>query len=144
MNVLSNCVWITQNRSVISLGVITLNSHDQLNAGSRYQSLRNSKANNSHSHIAKAVAIRTAAEDKLALEKADRIIASMPVKLNNAVVEGRQCLLVMPVDGFDITMKVPQVVQKVMEGLSQFGVNYKIERRPDPGFPASHYLVARW
>lgn len=119
-----------------------MKSHDRINAG-RYQSLRNSKTN-ARTHIAQAGAIRSAAEDKLALEKADRIIASMPVKLNNAVVEGKQCLFVMPVDGFDITMKVPQVVQKVMAGLSQFGVNYKIERRPDPGYPASHYLVARW
>ena len=120
-----------------------MNSYDRLNAGNRYKSLRNTKAN-SRTHIAQAGAIRTATEDKLALEKADRIIASMPVKLNNAVVEGKQSLLVMPVDGFDITMKVPQVVQKVMAGLAQFGVHYKIERRPDPGFPASNYLVARW
>ncbi|MBX9572394.1 MAG: hypothetical protein K2X77_26095 [Candidatus Obscuribacterales bacterium] len=122
-----------------------MNSHDRLNAGNKFQSLRNTKASgNSRAHIAQAGAIRAAAEDKMALEKAERIIASMPVKLNNAVVDGKQSLLVMPVDGFDITMKVPSVVQKVMDGLSQFGVHYKIERRPDPGFPASHYLVARW
>lgn len=117
--------------------------HDYSGTTNRYQAQRANRQSG-RGHIAEASAIRAANDDKMAGEKAERIVASLPIKLNNAVIEGKQFLHIMPVDNYDSNMPTPPVVKKVMEGLGPFGVKYRIERRPDPSFPASHYLVARW